>query len=350
MTGMQSLVSLLVGGQVFDGWTSARVSRSLDAIAGTFSLSLTERWPGRGAARPVRPFESCVLLLDGERVITGYVDEVQPSYDSGTHDVSASGRDRTADLVDCSAVLSPGEWHNASLERIASALAKPFGIDVHAIATGKRFKRFRLEEGETAFEALDRMCRMRGLLATSDVDGNVLLVRSGNGGHASVTLERGVNVLSASGKFCGKDRFSQYIVKSQQPGIDVSPSGAAQVQAVASDSFVPRYRPSVIVAEDAADLESAQIRAQWERQTRAARARSITVTVQGWRETAHGPLWMPNRLVTYCDSWMGVDARFLLSSVELSYSDQGSISTLTLIPPDAYSLLPEPDKEVSKWS
>lgn len=350
VAGMQSSVTLHIDGVRYNGWTKARVTRSLDAVAGTFGLSLTERWPGRKTIRPIKPFSSCTVQLDGETVITGYVDEVQPSYDATSHEISVSGRDRTGDLVDCSASHSPGEWHNASVERIAQELANPFGVDVKVGLAAPRFKRFRLEEGETAFEALDRLCRMRALLATSDVHGNLHLVRSGNGGTASVVLERGVNILSASGTFSGKDRYSTYTVKAQQPGLDVDPQDAAQISGHVGDGAVPRHRPLVMLAEDAADPSSAQTRAQWERDTRKARANTVTVSVQGWRERPSGPLWMPNKLVRLRDSWLGIDALLLISSVEMTFSGDGSLTKLQLISPQAFALRAEPEQEVSEWT
>jgi len=343
-------ITLMVDGVRFDGWTSARVTRSLDAVAGTFSLSLTDRWPGRENPRPIRPFSSCVLKLDGETVITGYVDDVRPSYDATSHEISVSGRDRTADLVDCSASQTPGEWHNASAGFIASELAKPFGVAVRVRHAGQRFKRFRIEEGETVFEALDRMCRMRALLATSGADGNLLLTRGGGGGAASVTLERGVNIVSASGSFSAKDRFSSYAVEGQQPGTGIKADSAAQVLATASDEQVPRYRPLILLAEDAVDAGAAGERARWERDARKARACTVNVTVQGWRECRGGPLWTPNKVVRLKDAWLGIDADLLIVSVELSLSGQGSVTRLTLTYPRAYAMPPESEKDISAWT
>jgi prophage tail gpP-like protein len=339
---------LTIGGMEYGGWTRVRVARSLDAVSGTFSLALTDRWPGQDVARPVRPGESCTLRLDGDVVITGYVDDVSPSYDATSHLVTVSGRDATGDLVDCSASNSPGEWHNRSMEYIASAISKPFGVAVSVNVPSDPFKRFRLEESETAFEAIERMARMRAVLATSDVNGNLLITRSGKGGRAAVALVQGKNILKASAQFSLKDRFSRYTVKGQQPLEE--PSTAAHVKGTALDSAVTRYRPLTLIAEDATDASAAATRAEWEKVYRRAKGNSVSVTVQGWREVPGGALWMPNRLVRVSSPWLGVDTDLLITAVALSLDESGTVTELSLMPQEAFDMRPEKEKDVSEWN
>ena len=76
------------------------------------------------------------------------------------------GRDRTGDLVDCSAATMPGEWQNELLDRIVQSLIDPFGISVTVDTDiGEPFRKFRIDEGETVFEAIDRACRYSGRAA-----------------------------------------------------------------------------------------------------------------------------------------------------------------------------------------
>lgn len=338
-------VTLLVNGQLYGGWTSVSVTRSVEQIAGTFDLSLTERWPGQQQLRGIVPGDACAVRIDGEIVITGYVDEVKPSYDSGSHDVSVSGRDATGDLVDSSAVNSPGEWLDQTIGPIASAIAGLFKIPVRvAVDTGVPFDKFRLEEGESAFEAIERMCRMRSILPMSDGQGGLILGRAGGGGRAQVRLQRGLNILTASATISMKDRHSDYLVKSQLPSDDMVPvDQTSRVQAVAHDPSVKRHRPLIIIAEQSSDNSIAQSRALWEANVRAARSRRVEVSVFGWREAGadSSPLWAPNRLVRITDDWLGVDQDLLISGVTLSKSESGTITRLSLIPPGAFEVEPK---------
>ena len=345
-------VTLTVDGLIYGGWKSVSVRRSIETISGTFSLSVSERWPGQQALKAILPGQKCLVTLDGETVITGYVDDVAPAYSATSHEVSIDGRDVTSDLVDCSAIHSPGEWQGLRLEAIVTILAKPFGITVTAVTdTGEPFRSFGIEPGETAFEAIERACRMRAVLATSDGRGGLNIIRAnktnGNTSRASVALKRGENILEASGRLSHRDRYSQYIVKGQQPsGADqIPPEQLAQIRGEATDPGTRRYRPLQIIAEQSVDGASAQDRAIWEANVRAARARRISVVVQGWRERPDGGLWSPNRLVRLSDDWLAIDQDMLIVGVTFSKGDRGSRTELSLMPPGAFELKAEPEPE-----
>ena len=330
-------VTLVVSGQRLIGWTKASVTRSLETIAGRFSITLSELDPATMGRRNISPGDACAVELDGEQVLQGFVDTANPAYEPESHAITVTGRDATGDLVDCSAASSPGEWHDASLLDIAFALARPFGMEVRAeVDIGAPFRRFRIEEAESVFEAIERACRFRGVLPLSSGDG-ALILGAPSRTQANVRLERGVNILSASGESSWTDRFSEYKLLGQQPGNDfLGAPETAHVRATAMDPGVTRHRPLTIVAEQALDNAEAQARVDWEASVRAARARSARITVQGWREEMGGALWAPGRLVRVVDDWLGLDRELLVSTTTHSISDAGSTAQLTLYPQSAF--------------
>ena len=273
---------LVVGGRRLSGWTGVRVTASLEQLAPAFRLTMSERAPGEAVPREVRQGESALVVLDGETVLTGHVDAVRPSYDATSHTISVDGRDATGDLVDCSAASGTRGVAGRRLADIAAALCRPFGVGVTAQTdTGAVFRRFRIEEGESVFEALDRACRMRGLLPLADGRGGLVLGRATRD-RAAVRLERGRNILSAAGEANWSGRFSSYSVLGQQPGDDfLTPDAAAHVIAIARDRAVSRHRPLTVVAEQALSESEAIERARWEADVRAARSRRITYTCAG---------------------------------------------------------------------
>lgn len=94
-------VRLEINGVKYGGWTKISIRRGIGQVAGTFELSITERWPGQPIPAKIELGASCVVTVDGAPVITGYVDDVAPSYNAASHTVSVTGRDKTCDLVDC---------------------------------------------------------------------------------------------------------------------------------------------------------------------------------------------------------------------------------------------------------
>lgn len=338
MTDGAADAMLVVDGARWGGWKSVAVTRSMESGSGSFRLWVSERWPGQTTERPIAPGSRCTLTLAGETVITGWVDEVSARQDPDIHSLDVSGRDVVADLIDCSAPQTPGEWRGLTLAELAAELARPFGVSVRDDVGGAdRFDVFRLERGETSWRAQERACRLRAVLCMSDGRGGIVLTRAG-AGRADVRLVHGANLLSWSSRRSHAERYSEYTALGQRPSRDgEDPSLAAHGLAVSRDTEVARYRPLVISAEEAADTATLQARVSWEARVRAGRSQRVDVTVQGWRQTPGGRLWQPNERVRL---ELRDAAEMLVATVQYSMGDQGSRTQLSLVPPDTY--LPDP--------
>lgn len=322
---MQSNISLKINGNRFEAWKSVNVVRAFDAVAGSFSLSLgTYDILGNKVINYLKIFQECTLYLENEIVITGYIDDISVSYSATSHTLSIKGRDKTADLVDCSAIHKPDEWHNVSVQFIANTLCLPFGIKANVQAETTKIKKFRIEQGETAFEALDRLCKMQDLFATSNPLGELILAKKSTA-KASVCLEHGINILSANYTHSAKDLFSDYHIKGQEPNSDNK-----ALKASLNDANIPRFRPLLFLAEDIASTNAANLRLKKEQDNRKAKSEQLNVSVQGWREHQSGTLWQPNKIVQFKDTMLGLNKNYFLRQVEYSFSEQGSTTNLIL--------------------
>ena len=340
-----SEVKMTVAGQAYGGWEMLTVNRGIKQIAGEFTLTASERFPGNWAGQPFKGGEYCTVTIGKDVVITGYIDEPSPRFDANGHQVSVSGRDKAGDLVDCSAIHASGHWRGATVLQIVQDLAAPFGISAIAAADpGKPFSDFAIQEGETAFEAISRAAAMRGLLAISDPVGGVVLARAGTARH-SIKLEQGINILAGEGQYSMRDRFSRYIAKGQRRGTDDdtgSPELLSGPSGEVTDSGVTRYRPLIVLAEDQGDGITFKQRAEWERNVRQGQSKVLRVTVQGWRERGDkGELWEPNKLVRVTAPWLWIDEDLLISGVTYSLSERGTLTDIELTDPKAFELLPE---------
>lgn len=335
-------VELFVNGKVFGGWKDVSITRSLNAISGSFSLSVTDRWSGQAEPWIVAPDDECVVKVNGEPVISGYVFGVENSIEKAGRSITVTGRDKTADLVDCSIDLKTTQLEKISLSRLAKLLADPFGIAVTIdVSTGAPFNPFAFNQGETCFEALERACKLKGALLTGDGAGGVLITRPGTN-RSTTILEQGQNLLQASASFDHTDRFSRYKVKGQASkfGEDLDPAFSFQVQATATDPSVKRFRPMLIVNDTVLDNQNARTRALWESKNRAAKAGKFKIKTVGWKQ-ADGTLWRPNQLVRVRSSWLGLDDDLLAVTVQMNLSDKdGTTTEINLERKDAY--LPEP--------
>lgn len=353
--------ALRVNGREYRGWKRVSFTRGIEAASGRFELGVTDRWSGQSQPWPIREEDECVLVFDGRPLLTGYVDSRSMSYSADGRSVSVSGRDRAGALVDCSAVLDKWEFKNAPLLTLARKIGKPFNVSVSApdvLDASARIDKLSIDPGDTAFVALERACRMVGLLPISDGLGGLVLTRPGSA-RAFTELVEGQNILSASADYSGVDRFRTYRVLGQRQGSDdASGKAVAAVKGEAADETVRRAeRVWLIRAEGGITTAQAKRRAEWEATVRAARGYAVDITVQGWTQ-GDGSLWPINALTRVRSPWLELDTDMLI--VEATYSldnSSGTITRLSLRRPDAY--LPEPaikpakakpGKVTSPWS
>lgn len=340
-------LQLLVGGRTFTGWKSVRVRRSMVRCSGDFELGVS--WEGRfgPGVPPIRVGDSCELRIDGDLVLSGYVDQLEAQIDEQRHDVTVAGRDKTADLVDCSAVRKSGQWRAQKIETIAADLAQPFGVEVvAAVDTGKALASFALQEGESVFEAIERAARLRALLLVSNASGALVITRAGQD-RVDTALVLGKNVLAMRAARDMRDRFSSYVLKGQAPGSDKFAGPlTSQIYAKATDPDVPRHRPLIIV-NDAPDVAATLAeRARWEASVRAARSTTLEAEVQGWRHASG--LWLPNSLVRVLAADLSIDDELLVTDVEYVKDEgHGTRCTLAMTRADAFTQLPLRASEVA---
>lgn len=345
-------VRLTVNGTDFAGWKNIRIERGIDTISGVFGLEVSDRWSAADEPWSIEPGSECTVAVDGNAVITGYVDVVRPSFDATTRSLQISGRDKAADMVDSSALNDPDSWASVTIGKLAEELAKPFGLTVmDESGDTQPFGLAKIQPGETAFEILERYSRQRGVLTISDGSGKIVLTKPGQR-RADVSLEQGRNILSANGTADYSQRFAEYLVTGQTAGTDdVFGDEAAQVEGRARDAEIRAARRLLITAPNSADAANMQAVAAWEAIVRAARSSPLSITVQDWYQTPGGRLWQPGEIVQVRSAWMQLrePADFLINSVRFSKSDAGTITELDLLRPDAYRPNPNIKEQNLTW-
>jgi prophage tail gpP-like protein len=377
MTEARNKLSLLVYGKIYDGWTEIRVRHGIEQIAGTFEISLTERWPNQQMEWAIPPGEFCEVKIGAHTVISGFVDAVNVTYDASTHQIKITGRDRTGDLVDCSAPSQA--YAGLTFRQIADKLCAPFGIAVLDETTGGnylssqqraagatvkqpkvkrqegRLPKFSCQNGETVFRALEKHARNEGVLLVSNHHGGLLLSRAGRAGRIETPLELGKNILSASLERSHAALYSEITVKGQASASGVGADGASQLESIFSskttvkradsakraDSQITRYRPLIIVAETQADAARIRLRAEWEVSNREAKAEKYKAKVQGWYpDVTVDDIWRINSMVRVIDPLCRVDGDLLLAAVTFRLDETGTTAELELTSPQAFDQLP----------
>lgn len=336
-------LTLLVDGRLYGGWTEVDVRLGVERLAGTFELTVVELWPGQSQARSIPVGARCEIRIDSDTVITGWVDDVEPSYTKDSHRVAVRGRDATGDLLDCSA-WPPKQWADQTLGRIATELCGHHSIGVVERTATEKFTTWKVIPGETVFDNLQRAARLVGVLLMTDGRGRLVIGRASTS-RVATKLEYGVNIRAGTGRRSHLERYNLYTVLGQQAfGTDAGYGAAAnELLGAIADKAVTRYRPLVIQAEDQATPKSAQDRAEWERNTRAGKALEVEITVQGWHHGAG--LWRPDALVPVRDPMLRIDRDLYLSGVQYKRDQDGTRALLTLTLPQAFDVIALPDPE-----
>lgn len=343
---------LKIGSEKFLGWLEVEVSRSLEEFAHQFSVTYTDKWTIDDEPWQIFPGEDCELLYDDKTLVTGYITQTDHDITGDTYTLSATGRSYTADLVDCSAVFEKGIWRNKTLADIAEAVCEPFGIDVEDRASATRkFKRFEIDEGETAHDLINRACSIRACLPITTSAGQLAIMRA----DANTPEDSLISILATSSldmnsvlsrrlTHSEQDRYSEYIFKGQTKADDEFFSyNATSKKGSAQDLSIERYRPLVIMSESAGSKEDLGERAIWERNARAARSDRLSYTVDGLQD-ADGNLWEPGQKVKVKDTLLKVNKTLLVVSVRSRLSINGFETELELASEEAFTVLELPER------
>ncbi|HAX9759346.1 contractile injection system protein, VgrG/Pvc8 family [Escherichia coli] len=342
---MSNTVTLRTDGRLFTGWTSVSVTRSIESVAGYFELGVNVP-PGTDLSG-LAPGKKFTLEIGGQIVCTGYIDSRRRQMTADSMKITVAGRDKTADLIDCAAVYSGGQWKNRTLEQIARDLCAPYGVTVRWELSDKEssaaFPGFTLDHSETVYEALVRASRARGVLMTSNAAGELVFSRAAS--TATDELVLGENLLTLDFEEDFRDRFSEYTVKGYArangaEGDDIDAKSIVSRKGTATDSDVTRYRPMIIIADSKITAKDAQARALREQRRRLAKSITFEAEIDGWTRK-DGQLWMPNLLVTIDASKYAIKTtELLVSKVNLILNDQDGLKTRVSLSPREGFLVP----------
>jgi prophage tail gpP-like protein len=331
-----------IGGRSFGGWLRVRIERSIDNATTQWGIGATRSWPGSEGQWWIEPGDRVRVRAYDHTVCEGWIDVIRCDYDGVMHHIELSGRGLVSDLVDCSYIGPPWQWKSVDPAEVIRTVAQQHQIEVKIEADLGEPIEFQIQQGETPWDVIDRIARLRQVLAYEEPDGSLLITR-GSDSFLETRLVQGENILAATGTLDDRDRFSEYIVKGQQKtknGDDsVSPEQASFSIGSVRDPSVKRYRPLLLVQSANTDDTVALDRANWEKQQRWGKSRTAEITVGGWLQP-NGELWPINRMCEVVDAWMGLDRELAITSIVMDVSNQGLRTVLTLQPPEA--LTPEP--------
>lgn len=351
-------MNLVIDGRSYTGFLSAEVESRMDALARRFKFVASTRTGTNDM--PFRPGQTCQVLIDGERVLNGFIERIEFRTDQEGNTYTISGRDRMADVMDSNlpGLDDVGLTVKQACQRVLSFLGVRAGV-IDLANTGARPFEDSLdivapEPTDTAFDFLSSVAKRRQVLLTSDGDAN-LVITQGIGLRVDQRLVNradgvGNNLVAAEFIVDHSLRFGTYIVESQlnvaaigQSGGSASAREIAGVEATLADpDGIRASRVRSVTSESSYPPGDSRSRATWECNTARARSRQYVATVPSHRDR-NGELWRPNTAPYVEDDFAGIKRRMLISGVKYIEDETGHTSILTMTESGAFQVLAEED-------
>lgn len=349
-------MKLEVGGVQYDNFTTASCEIRLDALSNSFSF---EAVAAEGEPLPFKGGEACRVIVNGNQVLTGFIEVVEVNYDAGDHTIFVQGRDKTCDILDSNINVISDLRAPITLKEIIEKVIADIGADIKVVeeVTTKPFEAAQdvaaPEPGDNAFSFIEKYSRKRQVLLTSNGDGDIVIT-NGSGTSAAGSIQHIIgasdnNVMSSTFAFDTTGRYNSYKFASQLNPFALNSAGDTGLDSVASqsggvlDPDVRKGRQLILIAEASFSDEQNETRAKWEANIRKARGLMYSATVPGYGVDSSDPssaLWQTNRLYQIVDDYLGKQEPMLCNSILFTLDAQGGEQTsLGFVDEKAYSLI-----------
>jgi len=382
---MNEKVSLEVNGIKYLGFMEMNYSKSIEDLGGVFSFTASTE---KNKFTPFKGQEKCRVYINDYPLITGYIESMNYSYNENSHEITINGRDKTCDIIDNSVVGDIDFTAPFSLENLIRNVLDLAGLDeikiinyIGEVDSFQSNEKLSNEVGENMFDFLEKYCRKRGVLLTSDGDGDLVITRAGDQQLNTILLNEidgnggGNNIKNASINYDFSNRYYGYICKSQKNPSTENFEGivddlgdnptAEELQEIiekdlnfenqvgtALDNEMRKTRILEFQNETSSPVVSNQERAKWEANIR--RTRSLVYNCEVnyvFADEKNTAFFMPNKLIAVRDDFLDINALMLIKSVNYNISvSSGTSVKLQLVPKDAYKPMIQINTRDSKYN
>lgn len=353
-------INLEVNGTEYTNFTEVGVNIALDTLANDFSF---EAALPDGESLSIKGGDQCTVVVDGQRVLTGYVENITGRHTATQHTIIITGRDRTADLIDSSINVLDDIRDTVTLKELIEKVIAHIGADIRVIDNVVVDPFNKAEDiiaplpGDNAFFFVEQYAQKRQVLLTSNADGNLVLTQSdATPTHAALqnALQSDTNnITEASWSYMTGNLYNKYIHKGQLDPVALdfggskSDSGVVAQQGEAIDANIRAGRQFVSVSAKGYSSDQLKTRAAWSKKVRQARSVAYSCLTPGFTNSA-GDLWAVNTLVSVLDEFADINRPLLLNSIQFTYGRDGSRSLLGFVEANAYKLQVSEPKPVGE--
>jgi prophage tail gpP-like protein len=307
----QQIATVTSGGQNYAYWKSIECSRIFGTGVCDARLSVAEFVNADGvlptaggfANLKLKPGDLAQISLGGKQIIDGYVWSRQGVLDPENHGVEIGIASTMLNAIVSSVDASPGQYVGYNIQQIGSAVLGKVGVNFNVLGSpsgaGKVFPRVSEHVGETRWQFIERLCRMRNLHLCDDGQGNLNAFRSPTEG-VIATLTEGQNIKRSRVILKNNEMYDPITTVGQSFGNNqawgdtvrgIAAMASAQSTLAAASLITPGlYRPMTIAADHIGDAQDMAYYCNHVRDYVLASFMDAVITVPGWF-MADGSLW-----------------------------------------------------------
>ena len=344
-----------IGGVTYNTFKDISVYRSMTNASGSFVVTVSAE---NNEPFPIQVQSSVQIYINGIQIINGYVDSINVSYASDFHTLTIQGRDITSDVIDSTVVKDYAFQAPITLDQICRRVLDDLGLTkinvINNLDETISFSKGELAAAsvdENAFNFIEKYCRKKQVLLTTNGVGDLVLTRSSTDLLETALINKvsnlNNNILSASFNVDYSDRFNKYTVKSQSNFSsiqnDLNEADPENKTGESADRSVRETRQLTILQPESLTNNECKQSAQWVQNIRRTKSKEYSCQVASNQYDELGNPWFPNVLVKIQDDFCDIDAKMLLRDVELIQQANQSYTNLTFVPKDAFTLEAEKD-------
>lgn len=217
-------ITIEVDGVEYEDFVDISVLCTLDTLSGefTFNSRVTST-----KDFPIKAGQETVIRVEGEPVITGFVESNHVFSDKGTHDIIIAGRDRTNDVIDSTFSKDVSFQSDISLKALIEQTLEIVGIPgikvidrVGDLTDFLSSETNKSETGDKIFDFLKEVAMKKQVFLITDGLGNIVISRS-NGVSINDLLindpDNGTsNIIRSDIDYNESERFNKYVVRDRR--------------------------------------------------------------------------------------------------------------------------------------
>jgi prophage tail gpP-like protein len=383
---MVNILTVDIGGQVFNTFKSVNIDTDLYKFGFAFDIVINVP-----IETPITTLGNEIKIkIDGETILTGFIEKQDISYSADNANLSIFGRDKLCDFSDSRISNKIFKTPIGFLEILGKLLAqtgfevvsrnKIIGLktdlsqsQVSIINDAGDIEEFQTNEGigfgkdESAYSLIQRLANKRKLVIGTDGDGNFIIRKIGKERAKTILVndtfanKPNLNNNIKDAKIIRDDSQRYYEYKILSSGTNTAPTQAgtmngetalppidslndntAQYSGVFYDKSIRKTRKFL---DNVTGMNNAlcKERAEWECNIRLAKSFQYRCFVYGWRQNlnpiiSQNPLWKINELVKVVDSRAGIDDDMLIKSINYTQdTSSGTRAEMTLVNKLAYT-------------